>query len=69
MSKFGKYFLLVTGFALLATFARIPGAVMNVHAHDRACSVASLKGTYAWRRSGVNKCHGWPCCRDGPQRL
>ena len=45
MSKFGKYFLLVTGFALLATFARIPGAVINVHAHDRACSVASLKGT------------------------
>jgi len=25
MSKFGKYFLLATGFALLATFARIPG--------------------------------------------
>ncbi len=33
MSKFGKYFLLVTGFALLATFARIPGANINVHAH------------------------------------
>jgi hypothetical protein len=52
MSKFGKYFLLVTGFALLATFARIPGAVINVHAHDRGCSVASLKGTYAYLRSG-----------------
>jgi hypothetical protein len=52
MSKFEKYFLLVTGFALLATFARIPGAVINVHAHDRACSVASLKGTYAYLRSG-----------------
>ena len=37
MSKFGKYFLLVTGFALLATFARIPGAVINVHAHNGAC--------------------------------
>ena len=43
MSKFGKYFLFVTGFALLATFARIPGTVINVHAHDRACSLASLK--------------------------
>ena len=54
MSKFGKYFLLVTGFAFLATLARIPGAVINVHAHDRGCSVASLKGTYAFRRTGVN---------------
>jgi hypothetical protein len=52
MSKFVKYFLLVTGFALLATFARIPGAVINVHANDRACGVASLKGTYAYLRSG-----------------
>ena len=57
MNRFGKYFLLATGFALLATFARIPGAVINVHAHDRACSVASLKGTYAWRRSGVHLAH------------
>ena len=54
MSKFGRYFLLVTGFALLATFARIPGAVTKVHANDGVCSVASLKGTYAWHRTGVN---------------
>jgi hypothetical protein len=52
MSKFGKYFLLVTGFALLAAFARIPGANINVHAQNGACSVASLKGTYAYLRSG-----------------
>ena len=52
MNKFGKYFLLVTGFALLATFARIPGANIKVHAHNGACSVASLKGTYAYLRSG-----------------
>ena len=52
MNKFGKYFLLVTGFALLATFVRIPGANLNVHAHNGACSVASLKGTYAYLRSG-----------------
>ncbi len=69
MNKFGKYFLLVTGFALLATFARIPGAVINVHAHNQSCSVASLKGTYAWRRSGDEQKHGWPCCRDGPRLL
>jgi len=53
MNKFGKYFLLVTGFALLATFARIPGASIKVHADDRVCSVASLKGTYAYLRTGV----------------
>ncbi len=58
MNKLGKYFLLVTGFALLATFARIPGAVVNVHAHDRACGVASLKGTYAYLRSGSVKGQG-----------
>ena len=65
MSKFGKYFLLVTGFALLATFARIPGAVINVHAHNGACSLASLKGTYAWRRSGMNKSMGGPVAQLG----
>jgi len=27
-------------------------AMNNVHAHDRGCSVASLKGTYAFRRTG-----------------
>jgi len=35
MSKFRKYFLLAAGFAFLATFARIPGASINVHATDR----------------------------------
>jgi hypothetical protein len=30
MSNFGKYFLLVTGFALLAIFARIPGIITSV---------------------------------------
>ena len=63
MNKFGKYFLLVTAFALLATSARIPGAVINVHAHDRACSVASLKGKYAFRRWGVNNLVGGSNCQ------
>jgi hypothetical protein len=65
MSKFGKYFLLVTGFAILATFARIPGAVINVHAHDGGCSVASLKGTYAFGRTGVNNAVGGPIAEIG----
>src|SRR5271167_1620180 len=65
MSKFGKYFLLVTGFALLATFARIPGVIINVHAHDRGCSVASFKGTYAFRRTGVNNVVGGPIAQIG----
>lgn len=63
MKKFGKYFLLVTGFALLATFARIPGANVKVHAHDRACSVASLKGKYAFRRTGMNNLAGGSSCQ------
>jgi len=65
MSNFGKYFLLATGFALLATFARIPGASVNVHADDRVCSVASLKGTYAFRRTGVNNAVGGPIAQIG----
>ncbi len=65
MSKFGKYFLLVTGFALLASFARIPGANINVHADDRVCSVASLKGTYAFSRTGVNNAVAGPIAEIG----
>ena len=65
MSKFGKYLLLATGFAILATFAHIPGAVIDVHAHDRGCSVASLKGTYAFRRTGVNNVVGGPIAEIG----
>jgi hypothetical protein len=65
MSEFGKYFLLVTGFAILATFARIPGAIINVHANDHVCSVASLKGTYAWHRTGVNNVVGGPIAEIG----
>jgi len=65
MKKFGKYFLLATGFVLLATFARIPGAVINVHAHDRGCSVASLKGAYAYLRSGTNTSMGGPIAEIG----
>jgi hypothetical protein len=62
MNKFGKYFLLVTGFTLLATFARIPGAITKVHAKDQVCSVASLKGKYAFRRMGVNNLVGGSNC-------
>ena len=65
MSKVGKYFLLVTGFVLLANFARIPGHIINVHAHDRGCSVASLKGTYAFHRTGVNNVVGGPIAQIG----
>jgi hypothetical protein len=63
MNKLGKYFLLVTGSALVAPFAPIPGANNNVHAHDRSCSVASLKGKYAFRRSGTDNLVGGPSCQ------
>jgi hypothetical protein len=62
MSNFGKCFLLVTGFALLATFAHIPGTITNVHAKNQTCSVASLKGKYAFRRMGVNNLAGGSNC-------
>ena len=63
MSNIGRYLLLVTGFALLATFSRIPGTIPNVHAKDQSCSVASLKGKYAFRRTGVNNLVGGPNCQ------
>jgi len=36
-----------------------------VPAHDRGCSVASLKGTYAFRRIGVNNALGGPIAQIG----
>ena len=36
-----------------------------VYTHDGGCSVASLKGTYAWRRTGVNKSMGGPVAEMG----
>jgi hypothetical protein len=38
---------------------------MPVHGHDRGCSVASLKGTYAFRRTGVNNVVGGPIAQIG----
>jgi len=51
--------------AAVGTSARIPGALNNVHAHERGCSVASLKGTYAFRRTGVNIAQGGPIAQIG----
>ena len=45
--------------------ARIPGVATKVHAQDRGCSVASLKGTYAFRRTGVNSVAGGPIAQIG----
>jgi hypothetical protein len=36
-----------------------------VHPHHRGCSVASLKGTYAVRRTGVNNVVGGPIAEIG----
>jgi len=65
MNKFGKYLLLVTGFAIFATFAHIPGAVTKVHAGGGGCSVANLHGKYAYRRTGVNNVVGGPIAEIG----
>ena len=67
MRKFGKYLLLVTGFAILAPFAHIPGAVTKVHAGGGGCSVASLHGRYAFLRTGVNNVVGGPIASIGIQ--
>jgi hypothetical protein len=63
MRKTRKYFLLTTGFAFLATFAGMPGAITKVHAKNQSCSVASLKGKYAFRRTGVNNLVGGSDCQ------
>jgi hypothetical protein len=39
--------------------------VPPVHAHHRSCSVASLKGSYAFRRTGVNNVVGGPIAQIG----
>jgi hypothetical protein len=65
MSKFSKYFILASGIALFATFVRIPGTNIKVHAQSGGCSVASLKGTYAYLRTGVNSALGGPVAEMG----
>ncbi|MGO9088035.1 MAG: hypothetical protein ACLQBK_22690 [Candidatus Sulfotelmatobacter sp.] len=62
MKSFGKCFLLVTGFALFAAFAHIPGTITKVRAKNPTCSVASLKGKYAFRRMGMNNLVGGSSC-------
>jgi hypothetical protein len=47
------------------TSARISGAATKVHAEDRGCSVASLNGIYAFRRTGVNNAQGGPIAQIG----
>jgi hypothetical protein len=37
----------------------------SMHAHEHGCSVASLKGTYAWHRTGVNNVVGGPIAEIG----
>ena len=47
--------------------ARTVHATPVVHGHDRGCSVASLRGTYAVRRTGVNNVVGGPIASIGIQ--
>ena len=37
----------------------------SIHDHHRGCSVATLKGTYAFRRTGVNNVVGGPIAQIG----
>jgi hypothetical protein len=45
--------------------ARTVHATPVAHGHDRGCSVASLRGTYAFRRTGVNNVVGGPIAQIG----
>jgi len=57
--------VVLTGFAILATFPHIPGTVIKVHAGGGGCSVASLHGKYAYHRTGVNNVVGGPIAEIG----
>jgi hypothetical protein len=52
--------ILIPSLYLARTVHAKPG-----HGHDRGCSVASLKGTYAFRRTGVNNVVGGPIAQIG----
>jgi hypothetical protein len=65
MSKLAKYFLLAMGLAVLVNFAHIPRTMRKVYASSGVCSVASLKGTYAFHRTGVNNVVGGPIAQIG----
>jgi hypothetical protein len=43
----------------------IPGTVTKVRAQNGGCSVASMQGAYAFRRTGVNNEGGGPVARIG----
>jgi hypothetical protein len=45
--------------------ARPVHATPVVHGHERGCSVASLRGPYAFRRTGVNNVVGGPIAQIG----
>jgi hypothetical protein len=45
--------------------ARTVHATPVVHGHHRGCSVASLRGNYAFRRTGVNNAVGGPIAQIG----
>jgi hypothetical protein len=58
--------LLSVAIVLLALFhARKVHAATPVHAPQHGCSVASLKGHYAFRRTGVNNDLGGPVAQIG----
>jgi hypothetical protein len=44
---------------------RTPGVVTSAHAQNQGCSVASLQGAYAFRRTGVNNELGGPVAAIG----
>ena len=65
MRKFKTYLLFATSCAIVVAFAHLPGAASNVDDQNRGCSVASLKGTYVFRRTGVNNALGGPIAQIG----
>jgi len=64
-----RRFTLVTLFSVAIVIPALyqsPNAhATAVQAHNRGCSVASLNGTYAFRRTGVNNVLGGPIAQIG----
>ena len=62
--------LALVGLFSVAIVVTVLYHAQRVHAtpsqgHERGCSVASLKGTYAFRRTGVNNVVGGPIAQIG----
>lgn len=60
MQRTSAWLILSSVAILVPALYQVRAVHATVHAYERGCSVASLKGTYAMRRTGVNNVVGGP---------